>query len=186
MVNKYLNDCFVRVDKETCKLVFDYNKKSKTKQFENKKFNIDKSKHKFFIRPDHYYMDDDTIYVFDSKYYQDISDLNYKQFSYTILLGNSQLCNNKNLYSALLLPGECENGLHLKLDTPYCQLNQGCNYIIEHFLNVRVLMKNYLNIDIRSKKDNNTCNKYSYLNIKKYNIKEFKIAEDSEEYKIER
>lgn len=188
MVNKYLNDCFVSVDKENCKLIFDSNKKSKTKQFEDKKFNIDKSKHKFFIRPDHYYIDDNTMYVFDSKYYEDVSDLNYKQFSYTILLGNSQLCNNKNLYSALLLPGKHESGLHLKLDIPYCQLNQGCNYIIEQFLNVRLLMKNYLNLNIKSENDesgNNITENYLYPNVENYNIEELKVAEDSEEYRYD-
>lgn len=188
MVNKYLNDCFVSVDKENCKLIFDSNKKSKTKQFEDKKFNIDKSKHKFFIRPDHYYTDDNTMYVFDSKYYEDVSDLNYKQFSYTILLGNSQLGNNKNLYSALLLPGKRGSGLHLKLDIPYCQLNQGCNYIIEQFLNVRLLMKNYLNLDIKSENDesgNNITENYLYPNVENYNIEELKVAEDSEEYRYD-
>jgi len=150
MVNKYLNDCFVKVDKENYKLVFDNNRKSTIKQFKDKRFNIDKSEHEFYIRPDHYYSDENTIYVFDSKYYEDISDLNYKQFAYTILLGNSEIGRNKELYSAMLLPGERESGLHLKLDTPYCQLNQGCNYIIEQFLNVKLLMKNYLNLDINN------------------------------------
>lgn len=148
MVNKYLNDCFVKMDKENYKLIFDYKKRKNAKKFKKEKFNIDKSKHKFIIQPDHYYSDENSIYVFDSKYYNNITDLNYKQFSYTILLGNSKLGNNKNLYSALLLPGRSKNGLHLKLDLPYCQLNQGCNYIIEQFLNVRVLMKNYLNLNI--------------------------------------
>ena len=184
MVNKYLKDCFVSVDKENYKLIFDYNKKSKTKQFEDKRFNIDKSKHKFFIRPDHYYTDDNTMYVFDSKYYEDILELNYKQFSYTILLGNSQLGNNKDLYSALLLPGRRKSGLHLKLDIPYCQLNQGCNYIIEEFLNVRLLMKNYLNLDIRDE-FNNTYEDYIYPNVENYTLEELKVAENSEEYKYE-
>lgn len=148
MVNKYLNDCFIKVDKENYKLVFDYKKRKNTKKFKKETFNIDKSIHKFIMQPDHYYSDENAIYVFDSKYYKNITDLNYKQFSYTILLGNSELGNNKNLYSALLLPGKSRNGLHLKLDLPYCQLNQGCNYIIEQFLSVRLLMKNYLNLNI--------------------------------------
>ncbi len=146
LVNKYLNDCFVEIDKENSKLIFDYKRKQHIKRFENKKFNIDKSKHRFYIRPDHYYNDGNTIYVFDSKYYKDITDLNYKQFSYTILLGNSEIGRNRKLYSALLLPGKSENGLHLELDLPYCQLNEGCNYIIEQFLDVKLLMKNYLNL----------------------------------------
>lgn len=145
MVDKYLNDCFVKVDKENHTLIFDNNKKDRKKKFRNKKFDIDKSEHKFSIRPDHYYSDENTIYLFDSKYYEDMTDLNYKQFTYTILLGNSKLGYNKELYSALLLPGGKNSCLHLNLNIPYCQLNQGCNYIIEQYLNVKLLMKNYLN-----------------------------------------
>lgn len=148
MVNKYLNDCFVKVDEENNKLIFDCNRKQRNKRFESQRFNIDVSEHKFFIIPDHYFSDDNTIYIFDYKYYQDITDLNYKQFSYTILLGNSNIGSDKNLYTALLLPGNSNTTLHLKLDLPYCQLNQGCNYIIEQFLNVKLLMRNYLNLNI--------------------------------------
>ena len=172
-----LNDCFVKVDKENHKLIFDYKKRKNTKKFKNETFNIDKSKHKFVIKPDHYYFDEDTIYVFDSKYYKNIADLNYKQLAYTILLGNSELGNNKNLYSALLLPGTGEDGLHLELDSHFCQMNQGCNYIIEQFLNVKLLMKNYLNLnreDVMKKVDE-----------KNYSYRKLKVAEKNEEYKYE-
>lgn len=185
MVNKYLNDCFVKVDTENNKLIFDYKRKKHNKKFENKKFNIDKSEHGFFIRPDHYYSDENTIYVFDSKYYKEITDLNYKQFSYTILLGNSKFGNNKELYSALLLPGKNKNGLHLKLDLPYCQLNQGCNYIIEQFLNVKLLMKNYLNLNIESEiiKDNeNSKTEYNIYDDEE-NYRQLKLADNKEDYK---
>ncbi len=187
MVNKYLNDCFIKVDKENNKLIFDYRRKQIKRRFENKKFNIDKSEHKFFIRPDHYYSDENTIYVFDSKYYKDITDLNYKQFSYTILLGNSNIGSGKNLYSALLLPGKSKNGLHLKLDLPYCQLNQGCNYIIEQFLSVKLLMKNYLNLNIEDEIEiangNNEIEYPVYEEEKDY--RQLKVAEDEENYKYE-
>lgn len=146
MVNKYLNDCFVKVDEEHRKLEFEYDKSKKHFSFNSKKFDIDVSEHKYYIIPDHYYNDETSIYLFDSKYYQEISDLNYKQFSYTILLGNSQLGNSKKLYSALLLPGKKPNGIHLQLDIPYCQMNPGCNYIIEQYLDVKLIMKNYLNL----------------------------------------
>ncbi len=162
MVNKYLNDCFVKVDKENYRLIFDYKNKQNKIKFENKKFNIDKSEHKFFIKPDHYYLDDNTIYIFDSKYYQNITGLNYKQFAYTILLGNSQFCTGKDIYSALLLPGKNKSRLHLKLDLPYCQLKHGCNHIIEQFLSVGLLMRNYLNLSIEDEiqKDNIEYSKY--------------------------
>jgi hypothetical protein len=51
---------------------------------------------------------------------------------------------NKDLYSALILPGHQESGFHLNLDKPYKQLNEGCNFIIEQFLDVKKLMENYL------------------------------------------
>ena len=86
------------------------------------------------------------MYIFDSKYYQDIQELNYKQFAYTLVLGNSKMAADKNVYSALLLPGHKENDYHLSLDIPYRQLKDGCNYIIEQFLDVKILMKKYLNI----------------------------------------
>lgn len=187
MVNKYLNDCFVSVDKKNCKLIFDYKKRKNIKRFENKKFDIDKSYHGFAIRPDHYYADENTMYVFDSKYYEEITDFNYKQFSYTILLGNSEFGNNKNLYSALLLPGRSKNGLHLKLDLPYCQLNQGCNYIIEQFLSVRLLMKNYLNLNIEDeveKANDDTEIEYPIYD-EEENYRQLKVAEDEEKYKYE-
>lgn len=144
MVNKYLNECFIKVDEENSKLIFEYNRSNETKKFVSKTFNIDVSDNKYSIRPDHYCEEDNTIYVFDSKYYTDISDLNYKQYTYTILLGNSQMKSNKKLYSALLLPGKNEGRFHVKLDSQYCQLNPGCNYIIEQYLDVKTLMKNYI------------------------------------------
>ena len=41
MVNKYLNDCFIKVDKENYKLIFDYKKRKNTKKFKKETFNID-------------------------------------------------------------------------------------------------------------------------------------------------
>ena len=125
------------------------------------------------------------MYVFDSKYYTDIADLNYKQVAYTILLGNSQLGDKKNLYSALLLPGKRENGWHLKLNLPYCQLNQGCNYIIEHFLDVKLLMKNYLNLNIEDESKetlDSVYDEYTYQEDDDYSDSYLKVAEDGEEY----
>lgn len=145
MVNNYLNNNFVSVDKENSKLIFSNTKLESKNGFKPKTFNIDVSDNKFNIRPDHYYEKENDVFVFDSKYYMDINEMNYKQFSYTILLGNSQLGSQKNLYSALLLPGISKKSkFHLKLNIPYCQLNPGCNYIIEEFLNVKNLMINYM------------------------------------------
>lgn len=144
MINQYLNDCFIDVDVENQKIIFD-NKGKQRNDFNAKVFNdIDDSISKFSIIPDHYMERKDNIYVFDSKYYQTLDQLNYKQFVYTLLIGNSQLGRNKNIYSALLLPGTTKSGFHIKLSVPYSQLKPGCNYIIEQYLNIKYIMKNYI------------------------------------------
>ena len=146
MVNKYLNDCFIKVDSENNKLLFESKKSKNVKKFRDKTFNdIDISENHYSIRPDHFLQENDNIYIFDSKYYEDMNELNYKQFTYTLLLGNSQLGKDKNIYSALLLPGIQKDKLHIKLNIPYCQMKPGCNFIIEQYLNVKLLMENYLN-----------------------------------------
>lgn len=189
MVNKYLNECFVEVNEEKYEIIFDNNRNGKLNKFNKKSFPIDKSKHKFIIEPDHYYESENDMYIFDSKYYVDMSYLNYKQFAYTILLGNSELCYNKNLYSAMLLPGNSNNGLHLKLDRPYCQMKKGCNYIIEQFLNVKLLMKNYMDLDIYDELNEEkytASDEYIYgENESDYQSEQLMVAEEEEEYRYE-
>lgn len=147
MVNKYLNDYFVNVDLENNRLIFE--KRRDRLNFKAKTFNdIDTSENKFSIIPDHFLQENENIYVFDSKYYEEVNGLNYKQFTYTLLLGNSQMGRNKNIYSALLLPGKRKDRLHIHLNIPYQQMKPGCNFIIEQYLDVKTLMKNYLNIKI--------------------------------------
>ena len=145
LVGNYLNKCFIGINDRT--LLFDNNLSNNEQKFKKlAPFNIDISKHKYTIQPDHFYENEEEMYIFDSKYYQDIQELNYKQFAYTLVLGNSKMAADKNVYSALLLPGHKENDYHLSLDIPYRQLKDGCNYIIEQFLDVKILMKKYLNI----------------------------------------
>lgn len=147
MVNKYLNDFFVGVDSDRNELIFEKGKDSVS--FQPKKFDdIDISENKFSIIPDHFFDEGKNLYVFDSKYYEHIDDLNYKQVTYTLLLGNSKMGREKNIYSALLLPGNRKNRLHIVLNTPYQQMKPGCNFIIEQYLDVKKLMKNYLNMKV--------------------------------------
>lgn len=145
MVNEYLNNYFIGVDTEKHKLLFNEKVNINKMNFKKEKFYIDRSNNKFFIEPDHYYSNGNKIYLFDSKYYEQIDGLNYKQFAYTILLGNSKTESNKELHSALILPGENNTELHLDLVEKYCQANLGCNQIIQQFLSVKLLMRNYLN-----------------------------------------
>ena len=149
MVNKYLNDCFEKVDDETKIIEFSSERNIDKKSFSHKQLNVDKSEHNFSINPDHYLTEDDKIYVFDSKYYNEINDMNYKQFTYNVLIGNNKMSKEKILYSALLLPGLKENSFHLNLVDEFGQDNDSCNFIIEQYLPVKTIMKNYLNLDLK-------------------------------------
>lgn len=178
MVEKYLNDYFLDVNREN-NLIFDYSKKYGKKRFiAQKEFHIDDSENQFKIIPDHYYETENKIYVFDSKYYNKLNELNYKQLVYTILIGNSIYGNNKKLYSALLLPGRERTQLHIDLNSKFKQMNDGCNKIIEQYLSVKEVMQNYLNIPIDKMEDIADENDSDY---QEYSLK---IAEDDGKYNI--
>lgn len=186
MIQKYLNDYFYGVNIFNNNIIFDYTKRMQEERFEYQKhFKIDASDNKFEIIPDHYYENEEAIYIFDSKYYIKIRELNYKQFAYTIMIGNSKTGkdkygNKKKLYSALLLPGSREHKMHIILTDEYAQLNEGCNKIIEQYIDVNSVMLNYLNKNFDS---HNIDKEY------KYDETDFEdnlmVAENEEDYRYE-
>ena len=101
MVEKYLNNYFVEMKNGLP--VFNDNSIVKEFSFKSKSFTVntlDKYKrHK--IRPDHYYIDGDNQYIFDSKYYVNLEELNYKQIAYYSILKSKS---KGNTFNALILP----------------------------------------------------------------------------------
>lgn len=145
MVDKYLRDCFVKVDEEKGILLFDSSQRKSNVTFLRKKFDIDNSSNKFSIIPDHYGTDGNNQFIFDSKYYYEISDLNYKQFAYSILIA-ANVDSSIKTYSALLLPGFGENKLHFDAKQEFRFTTSESTYqIIEQYLNVKEIMKHYIN-----------------------------------------
>lgn len=67
------------------------------------------------LEPDHYYFSERTrnLYLFDSKYYVKIDELNHKQLVYHFLFGNKE--GAKNIYDALIVPyeGETRTEVHV-------------------------------------------------------------------------
>lgn len=147
MVNKYLNDCFVGVDKFNQSIIFDETIEKSPVSFKSKKYIIDTSSHRFEVELDHYGCLNNDQYVFDSKYYGEIDELNYKQFVYDELMDNYANQQHKiNTHSALLLPGTSPNKLHLDLLPNFGQLkNNKKHQITEQYLNVKTIMKHYIN-----------------------------------------
>lgn len=143
MVSKYLNDRFVYINSSN-EMVFDENKRNHL-VFDVATYNIDESSHHYKIILDHYAKSNDSQYIFDSKYYYDIEELNYKQFVYDIVLDyiNNQTSNLKT-YSALLLPGFMNDKIHLNVKKEYNSLISGNHYIIEKYLAVKDVMQNYI------------------------------------------
>lgn len=168
IVGEYLNNYFVDVrknDEGIQELIFNTEYKNAKPRFvieeRDRTFEIENKKDSKRIIPDHYYENEKNIYVFDSKYYQHISELNYKQLAYTFLIGNNKEKCKKKIYSALILPGNYKARYNLNIEgTLFAQDNDGCNHILECYLSVKTLMKNYLNMDISEEK---SCEKVNLL-----------------------
>ena len=111
MVEKYLNHYFAGVDPVSGEILFDTSQKISPVQFVDKTFVVDDSPNAFKIRPDHYGLEGDKQYIFDSKYYYEVSELNYKQFAYDVLL--QTLNCNCETYNVLILPGTQHISVHL-------------------------------------------------------------------------
>ncbi len=144
MVSKYLNKYFKCVDEVSDSIIFDKSLVASPLRFEAKEFSIDDSPHRFKIRLDHHAKQDDSIYIFDSKYYYNVSDLNYKQFSYNEILRGG-ISKSTKIYSALILPNNstCSN-LHFSLSPAYLGDRKTGTKIIEQYLNIKEVMQTYI------------------------------------------
>lgn len=184
MVHKYLNNYYSYVSKNCDALMFDYSQKNDSQKFcFEKSFKIDDSPYSREIKIDHFYDDaiSNSIYVFDSKYYSvNPQKLDYKQLVYTILIGNSKLYCYKHLYSALILPGKERSKMHLVLSSDFRQDNDGCNRIIEQYLDVNNVMRNYVDFSICDEKGLN------YV-VREDDYEEYigYVAEDNELYELQ-
>ena len=144
MVSKYLNRYFRCVDEVSDTIIFDKSLVASRWRFKAKEFSIDDSPHQFKIRLDHHAKQEDSIYIFDSKYYYNVSDLNYKQFSYNEILRGG-IPKSTNIYSALILPSNSTfSNLHFLLSPSYLGDRRTGTKIIEQYLNLKEVMENYI------------------------------------------
>lgn len=144
MVSRYLNKYFKSIDEVSDTIRFDKSLVTSHLNFESKEFLIDDSPHLFKIRLDHHAIQDDSIFIFDSKYYYNVSDLNYKQFSYNELLRGG-ISKDTKLYSALILPHNfTHSNLHFSLPAAYLGDRKTGTKIIEQYLNIKEVMQSYI------------------------------------------
>lgn len=144
MVEHYLNRHFLSMSLSGDKAVFDLTVSRSSVKFMDTTFDdVDTSTNHFYIDVDHAGRDSTNLYLFDSKYYSDIRELNYKQFSYNMIL-NRRFSGIRNLYSVLLLPGSEGSKLHFKLSPSYAGGRSLGISIIEQYLEPKKVMEDYL------------------------------------------
>lgn len=131
-VEKYLNDYLESVD--ATKLHYADRVISKFHFKKRVQGKYDRQNPKHSLEPDHYYFDEleRKLYIFDSKYYVSLKELNHKQIVYHVLFGNLEKANR--VYDALIIPteGPTNTEVHTDIDQDY--LEQG-GHEIKIFLN---------------------------------------------------
>lgn len=141
-VQKYLNNFFFGVE-DKCLIFKNFRKENVS--FKKETFiGFDNQRPSLRIEPDHYYLDkgNDTQYIFDSKYYNRLDQINYKQLVYQLLLSNKATVT----YNALIMPyeGPTRSDVHVNIDPSW--LPNGISiYIILEKLNMVDVLTSFLN-----------------------------------------
>lgn len=142
-VNGYLNTYFKEIDPKTNSIIFDMKQKRSTVEFRKVSYLVDESGNKFEIELDHYGVDGKRLYIFDSKYYQYLRALNYKQYAYDEILRYSK-SEIDDMYSVLILPGEKPTSIHFELKKEFQGIRKYGNIITEQYLCVREVLNHYV------------------------------------------
>lgn len=93
------------------------------------------------IELDHIAFDKDKVYLFDSKYYSNIADLNYKQVSYHYFVSELYGVDNINIINALVAPTEkdhCYSKCHIN------RIERDGVYIHELYIPIFIVMNSYI------------------------------------------
>ena len=144
MIESYLNKHFAGINKSTGAAIFNARSHETKIDFVTERFNdIDNSTHQFYIEVDHIAKDDDRLYIFDSKYYTSVTELNYKQIAYNeILRYYFQKLNH--MHNILFLPGPEGSKLHFSYSSKCVGTRKYGTNIIEQYLNIKRVMEDYI------------------------------------------
>ena len=145
MVNEYLSKNYRDYDESKDTIVFaDGCKKhhfSKKTDYIQSALMTSQNGVSYSVEYDHFDRNADTILVFDSKYYVEVNDVNYKQMVYHYMLMNSKANQDvKRIINGLLIPNEGEYYSKVHVD----RRDIDGVFIIEHYLNMRRIMENYV------------------------------------------
>lgn len=96
----------------------------------------------YWVEYDHYNKNGDVVIVFDSKYYVEIKEINYKQIAYHYFLKNSELQNKspETIINGLIIPYEGEYYSKVHVD----RTDIDGLLIIEHYVNLRDVLTTFV------------------------------------------
>lgn len=143
MVNQHLNRHFSGISALDNSVIFDMTRTSSSIAFAEETYSVDASHHSYKIRVDHIAQSGNELYIFDSKYFQKLDDLNYKQFSYGELL-REHYPGVTSRYNVLLLPGRPRVDMHFSLDASFVGVGRPYVEIVEQYLEPKEIMESYL------------------------------------------
>ncbi|WP_317317280.1 hypothetical protein [Longibaculum muris] len=144
MMALYMNKHFVDIDSVTGAVIFDKNQYKSPITFNDTTFNdIDLSHHHFSIDIDHIAFDNNRLFIFDSKYYSKINELNYKQLSYNEIL-RYHYPGVTEIHNILFLPGDYSCNKHFSYGPNYIGPRKIGSQIIEQYVNIKDVMVDYL------------------------------------------
>lgn len=130
------------VFKNNCKR---YKFKKETEHIESKKVIQSGLSRKFSVEYDHLYINEyERAYLFDSKYYKNIQNLDYKQMAYYFILKSSKNYINKEVVNGLILPTEEEYYYKVHLDTRDREGLLKDLFIVEHYFNVKEVIESFV------------------------------------------
>lgn len=146
MINSYLSDNYYSYNFESNSMVLvsgckKHHFEKKTELIQSK--NMTKSNGvRYSVEYDHFCREGDVIMLFDSKYYNEIVGVNYKQIAYHYFL--------KNRFHKEEVPELIINGLIIPYEGDYCskihldRSDIDGVVIVEHYFNLRNVMRTYL------------------------------------------
>lgn len=154
MIEHYLQHYFTRIN-EKGYIQFSNHKNIEIKRFEKRTFypDIQGSKGRS-IEPDYYLLEENARYIFDGKYYNKVTELNYKQIAYYFLLKHYESKKNEadliTTYNILILPTHRDSNdernyvKHFHLN-PLFNEDETNFSVKEQYCNMKNIMQCYLN-----------------------------------------
>lgn len=147
MVTKYLCSYYKEIN-TSHEIVFDKLMPSHV-SFSKTSFHTNAAKKVQYISPDHYGSDNLNQLIFDAKYYNSITGMNYKQITYVFMLREmrdnlSSPPKYLKTYSALILPNEYrKTKIHFMMD-PLFGKSSSDVIITEEYIDIVDVMKTYI------------------------------------------